>query len=70
MQQWGTGPSESFKAVINSGVDLDDDSEIYFFANYSQIDMDESFNYRLPVTFTGASGTSLRPESGVRRTFS
>ena len=34
-------------------IDLDDDSELYFFANYSQIDMDESFNYRLPVTFTG-----------------
>jgi iron complex outermembrane recepter protein len=53
VQQWGTGPSESFKAVINSGVDLDDDKQVYFFANYSQIDMDESFNYRLPITFTG-----------------
>ncbi|MGH8243876.1 MAG: TonB-dependent receptor plug domain-containing protein [Steroidobacteraceae bacterium] len=53
VQQWGTGPSESVKAVINSGVDIDDDRQIYFFANYSQIDMDESFNYRLPVTFTG-----------------
>src|SRR5688572_14831161 len=56
VQEWGTGPSESFKAIINSGVDLDDDSEIYFFANLAQIDMDESFNYRLPVAFTGASG--------------
>ena len=51
--------------MINSGVDLDDDSEIYFFANYSQIDMDESFNYRLPVTFTGASGTEYSTESRV-----
>ncbi|MGH8224406.1 MAG: TonB-dependent receptor plug domain-containing protein [Woeseiaceae bacterium] len=58
VQQWGTGPSESVKAVINSGVNLDDDSQIYFFANVSQIDMDESFNYRLPVNFTGASGAS------------
>ena len=56
VQQWGTGPSESFKSVINAGINLDNDSEIYFFANYSQIDMDESFNYRLPVNFTGASG--------------
>ena len=53
VQEWGTGPSESFKSVINAGVDLDDDKEIYFFGNYSQIDMDESFNYRLPITFTG-----------------
>jgi iron complex outermembrane receptor protein len=58
VQEWGTGPSESVKAVINAGVDLDNDSQIYFFGNYSQIDMDESFNYRLPVNFTGASGAS------------
>jgi iron complex outermembrane receptor protein len=57
VQQWGTGPSESVKAVINSGVDLDNDRQIYFLANYSQIDMNESFNYRPPITFTGASGT-------------
>ena len=53
VQEWGTGPSESFKAVINSGVDLGNDQEIYFFGNYSQIDMNESFNYRLPITFIG-----------------
>ncbi len=53
VQEWGTGPSESVKAVINSGVNLDNDSQIYFFANYSHIEMDESFNYRLPITFTG-----------------
>jgi iron complex outermembrane receptor protein len=61
VQEWGTGPSEGIKAVINSGVDLDDDSEIYFFANLAQIDMDESFNYRLPVAFTGASGAEYSP---------
>ena len=58
VQEWGTGPSKSYKAVINSGVNLDNDSQIYFFANYSHIEMDESFNYRLPVNFTGASGAS------------
>ncbi len=58
VQEWGTGPSESVKAVINSGVTLDNDSEIYFFANYSHIEMDESFNYRLPITFTGDSGAT------------
>lgn len=61
VQEWGTGPSEGIKAVINSGVSLDDDSEIYFFANLAQIDMDESFNYRLPVAFTGASGAEYSP---------
>lgn len=58
VQEWGTGPSKGYKAVINSGVNLDNDNQIYFFANYSHIEMDESFNYRLPVDFTGASGAS------------
>jgi iron complex outermembrane recepter protein len=58
VQEWGTGPSKGYKAVINSGVNLDNDNQIYFFANYSHIEMDESFNYRLPVTFTGASGAT------------
>lgn len=53
VQEWGTGPSESFKSVINAGVDLGDDKEIYFLANYAQIDMNESFNYRLPINFIG-----------------
>lgn len=53
VQEWGTGPSKGYKAVINSGVNLDNGDQIYFFANYSHIEMDESFNYRLPVTFTG-----------------
>jgi iron complex outermembrane receptor protein len=53
VQEWGTGPSKGYKAVINSGVNLDNDNQIYFFANYSHIEMDESFNYRLPITFTG-----------------
>ena len=61
VQEWGTGPAEGVKAVINSAVDLDDDSEIYFFANLAQIDMDESFNYRLPVAFTGPSGATYAP---------
>ncbi len=53
VQEWGTGPSKGYKAVINSGVNLDNDTKIYFFANYSHIEMDESFNYRLPVNFIG-----------------
>jgi iron complex outermembrane receptor protein len=58
VQEWGTGPSSGYKAVINSGLEIDESHEVYFFANYSHIDMDESFNYRLPVNFTGPSGAS------------
>jgi iron complex outermembrane receptor protein len=52
VQQWGTPPSESFKALINAGVTLSNNSQIYFLANVAQIDTNESFNYRLPKTVT------------------
>jgi iron complex outermembrane recepter protein len=56
VQEWGTPPSKGYKAIINSGLRLDNGDQIYFFANYAHIETDESFNYRLPVSFTGASG--------------
>jgi iron complex outermembrane receptor protein len=56
VQQWGTPPSKGYKAVINSGVNLENGDQLYFFANFAHIETNESFNYRLPVSFTGASG--------------
>ena len=52
VQQWGTPPSDSVKTFINSGLKLDNDDQIYFFANYANIQTNESFNYRLPKTVT------------------
>jgi iron complex outermembrane recepter protein len=48
VQQWGTPPSDSVKVLLNSGVNLDSGDKIYFFANYANIQTNESFNYRLP----------------------
>jgi iron complex outermembrane recepter protein len=56
VQQWGTPPSDSVKTFLNSGIDLDNGDAVYFFANYANIQMDESFNYRLPKTVTDSSG--------------
>jgi iron complex outermembrane receptor protein len=58
VQQWGTPPSDSVKAFLNSGIKLDNGDQIYFFANYANIQMNESFNYRLPVTVTDTSGNT------------
>lgn len=52
VQQWGTPPSDDFKSVVNAGVKLDNDATLYMFANYANIETNESFNYRLPVTVT------------------
>jgi iron complex outermembrane recepter protein len=56
VQQWGTPPSDSVKTFLNSGIKLDNGDQIYFFANYANIQMNESFNYRLPKTVTDSSG--------------
>jgi iron complex outermembrane receptor protein len=61
VQQWGTPPSDAVKALINSGIKLDNDDQIYFLANYANIQTNESFNYRLPKTVTDASGNTFSP---------
>jgi iron complex outermembrane recepter protein len=50
VQQWGTPPSEAVKSVVNAGIKLDNGDQLYLFANYANIQANESFNYRLPKT--------------------
>ena len=59
VQQWGTPPSNGVKAFLNSGIKLDNNDQIYFFANYANIQINESFNFRLPKTVTDASGNKF-----------
>jgi iron complex outermembrane receptor protein len=57
VQQWGTPPSDSVKVFLNSGLKLDNGDQVYFFANYANIETNESFNYRLPKTVTDSTNT-------------
>ncbi|HWS62570.1 MAG TPA: TonB-dependent receptor [Steroidobacteraceae bacterium] len=59
VQQWGTPPSDAVKTLLNSGIKLDSGDQIYFFANYANIQTNESFNYRLPKTVTDSSGNTF-----------
>jgi iron complex outermembrane receptor protein len=61
VQEWGTPPSKSLKSVVNAGIKLDNSDQLYMFANFAKIDMDESFNYRLPKTLNllDASGNPV-----------
>jgi iron complex outermembrane receptor protein len=56
VQEWGTPPSDAVKTFLNSGIKLDNGDEVYFFANYANIQTNESFNYRLPQTVTDSGG--------------
>jgi iron complex outermembrane receptor protein len=60
VQQWGTPPSESVKLVVNSGIKLDNGDQFYFFANYANIQTNESFNFRLSKTVTDVTGTTFQ----------
>ena len=57
VQEWGTPPSKSFKTILNAGLKLDNGDQFYFFGNFANIKMDESFNYRLSKTSTVAGQT-------------
>lgn len=59
VQQWGSPPSQAVKLVVNSGIKLDNGDKVYFFANYADIQTNESFNYRLPKTVTDSTGTTF-----------
>jgi iron complex outermembrane receptor protein len=50
VQQWGTPPQDGVKALVNAGIKLDNGDQLYFFSNYANIQTNESFNFRLPVT--------------------
>ncbi|HEY8053954.1 MAG TPA: TonB-dependent receptor [Steroidobacteraceae bacterium] len=58
VQEWGTPPSDSVKAVLNGGLKVDNGDELYFFANYANIQTNESFNFRNPLTTTDTSGVT------------
>jgi iron complex outermembrane receptor protein len=45
-QIWGSSPTHGFKFVLNSAVDVGENSEFYFFGNYADTKADESFNFR------------------------
>jgi len=50
VQQWGTPPQDGVKAMVNAGIRLDNGDQLYFFSNYANIQTNESFNFRLPVS--------------------
>lgn len=67
-QFWGSSPSDGYKLFLNAGVDLTDDSQLYFTGNVSHSRTDQSFNYRAPVTFAGVQ--AFDGTNNVTRTLS
>ncbi|WP_375392396.1 TonB-dependent receptor plug domain-containing protein [uncultured Sphingomonas sp.] len=52
-QIWGSSPTHGWKAVVNAGLDVTENTQLYAFANFAYTKTDESFNYRRPIAFAG-----------------
>ncbi|MFW2829296.1 TonB-dependent receptor plug domain-containing protein [Sphingomonas sp. ID0503] len=59
-QIWGSSPTDGYKLMFNTGFDVADYAQIYFFGNLAHSKADQSFNYRPPIsgTFVDEGGVS------------
>ncbi len=69
VQIWGSSPQHGWKAVLNSGIDVTSNSQLYLTALGAYNKANESFNYRSPITATGvldvAGGTHTLGKNGA-----
>lgn len=49
-QIWGSSPTDGWKAFLNAGYDISDETELYLTANFASSEADQSFNYRSPIS--------------------
>ena len=61
-QIWGSSPTKGWKAVVNAGLEVSPNSELYAFLNASKSKGIQSFNYRPSIT------VSVADSNGVTRT--
>ena len=52
VQPWGAPAQDAMRFFVNSGYELDADTELYAFSNYSESSTDGSFFYRYPENGT------------------
>jgi len=61
-QIWGNSPTHGYKFMLNSGVDVTDNVQIYLFGNLAHNKADQSFNFRSSLVgtrpFTAFDGTN------------
>lgn len=73
-QIWGSSPSDGYKFFLNSALDVGDNAQLYFVANYAHSKANQSFNYRSPINApvpltvdigTGTPGTRSPNRNGA-----
>ena len=51
-QIWGNSPTHGYKLLLNSALDVTENSKVYLFANYMDSHADQSFNFRSSLVGT------------------
>ena len=51
-QIWGNSPMHGYKLLLNSALDVTENSSLYLFANYADSHADQSFNFRSSLVGT------------------
>jgi len=69
VQIWGTSPADGYKFLLNSALNVTDDSKLYFFANYAKLHGNQSFNYRPSVTSTAVDSNGVVRNQGANALF-
>jgi iron complex outermembrane receptor protein len=70
VQIWGNSPQRNWKAVLNTGVDVGSDSQVYLTALAAYNKADESFNYRSPISGTAVDVAGISHNLGRNGAFS
>ena len=62
-QIWGNSPMHGYKVLLNSDLDVTENSSLYLFANYADSHADQSFNFRSSLAgtrpFVDEAGTTI-----------
>lgn len=64
LQRWGQPISHAFRAVVNSGIDVGDNGQIYAFGNFSKSKATVDANYRFPANGQAVNGVPVRLADG------
>jgi iron complex outermembrane receptor protein len=65
LQRWGQPKSEAIRFVINTGIDVSENSQLYAFGNYSHSNATADANYRYPANAQPVNGVPVRLASGA-----
>jgi iron complex outermembrane receptor protein len=69
VQIWGSSPQHGWKGVLNSGIDVTENSQLYLTVLGAYNKADESFNYRSPISGSAVDEAGVTHSLGANGSF-